>query len=799
MSSNVAASSSSLPSASLVNRVVADDVAYMATVAHVVDSEHASQHEDGTKSNSKLDEWEDITELLVSAAAELDVGEMIHPESFSLYSAMSAIELMQPKMDVGCGPVRNVNDVVLPTTLSDAEVVRIMDELLACQATWLNAHTLPQTVFSCVYTQRLRDVPRMELAAFIRILLATMSVVRSIVTTELVYDEEDFISYDFGFALPSLTESTVNKLVRDAMAEIRSKTEDTPTRNALVARLWFLQALHSALSNLGTLRSRGVNNTELLIEVAANHLKAISETWSMFPDDVIASVFDATFNRHMLSNTPPRTAPILSRAEACTSYLSLIDQLRALVFVKDTIMPPGREGHIPAQSSEVSKPDTSKASTPSHKPRYSFHNLLHGLTCFSAKWNPSVVTRSLLKRMVAPSGSRESPAVLSIEGATITSMLLADMGLTPISASPVLREQASALSPYAEHLVLSLCRNRGRQRRCLLKSLKAWDQAVHITTRTPMIPPPAPSSLSGGLVPLRSSAEQVPDKAAEKAGPHDMFAGVSPMQLIAHEVSVRAMMQHWLLGFECDLYMKSEYAPVFFYLGYVITTSANATAALADLGLEGAELHPGRYALYLLDEGRMWLCRAMFSLLEALEAGDQWRYSWRRRPHAHIDDDGMDDEAKTTAGLLSERLWYDQRFGMMSKLCTGPQFMGHGTFLSLMKLQGDMLAKRDSKVHDKIYLRLSDANDGFKTARQAFERAAQTATAHGWKYTVASDAISMKRVAVSNQILIAQLIKMHAQALTAPSASHVASSNVNFSFKDHRHFPVVTISARPNQ
>lgn len=43
--------------------------------------------------------WEDVTELCRLAASMLGPNEMIHDSDFSLYGAMSALELMDAKMD----------------------------------------------------------------------------------------------------------------------------------------------------------------------------------------------------------------------------------------------------------------------------------------------------------------------------------------------------------------------------------------------------------------------------------------------------------------------------------------------------------------------------------------------------------------------------------------------------------------------------------------------------------------------------------------------------------------------------
>ena len=106
--------------------------------------------------------WSDVTELLGSAAAEMSLGEMVHGESFSLFEAMSALELMDPKMDSGMQSAR-----VVPVlervrsgalcfepwpreSLDAAHVVRVMDRALALEGQWHGGHSLAQTVFTCL-------------------------------------------------------------------------------------------------------------------------------------------------------------------------------------------------------------------------------------------------------------------------------------------------------------------------------------------------------------------------------------------------------------------------------------------------------------------------------------------------------------------------------------------------------------------------------------------------------------------------------------------------------------------------
>ena len=50
--------------------------------------------------------WEDLEPLLRSCASAMRSGELMHQKSFGLFEAMSAVEIMDPKMDAGCGGSR---------------------------------------------------------------------------------------------------------------------------------------------------------------------------------------------------------------------------------------------------------------------------------------------------------------------------------------------------------------------------------------------------------------------------------------------------------------------------------------------------------------------------------------------------------------------------------------------------------------------------------------------------------------------------------------------------------------------
>lgn len=762
-------------------------------------------------------EWEDMTEVFESARREMGVGEMIHAEDFSLFTAMSAIELMDPKMDIGCGPVRDVNEVELPEQLSDVQVLNIMDRLMACELSWMATHTLPQTVFSCVYLQRLGEVPRFELLAFIRLQLATMRTVREVIQMEQIASEEDFILWNYGFHLTPLRKEhdsdDGSKFVDAFIGEVAELTnlpasrspKERALRDAITTRLRFRAVFYTAIQSLASpaLTSARIGQVKQEFVELGELLARWKETSrEQETDDVLLNrIFDPTVNRHLLTNTPPRTAPLLNEKDAFEALGGLLGRLQALCDLPGIV--------LPSDTTLIDKEEP-------ENPRYSLHTALHSLILFSAEHTPCILTRSMMKRMLLPTGSHTlcgarhgGPDISNHTAAkrnatSISNLLCTDMGLTVASGEPGLREQAANLTPYVKDIIWSFCRNRGRQRRSLLRSLQTWDRAVMIYTnkRQQLSEEPglesgmakigADVSESGPGAEMENGDNDEGDEGEGDAGaadvrPKDLFAGKTAMQLVAHEFSARIMVQHWLLGFECNLYQTYEYAVVFFYVGYVLTTSVNATASLANAGLSGASLHPSRYALYLLDEGKMWVSRALYSLLDALSLGDQWDYSWRRVSRSPENPEAM---------FGSEKHWYQQRFGVVSGLLTGPQYVDYQTFLSLMKIQEEGLLQQ-SNSNDLVDARLQDAAKCFLAARKVLERA-RKASKFCDSQPTARDVMGVARVAVANSLAVVQLLKAHANP---PDSDAAASSregyHISFLFGEHRHFPVVSV--KPNR
>lgn len=157
--------------------------------------------------------WTDISPLLAAACRDLEDGELIHGDNFNLFAAMSALEIMDPKMDSGivC-KYYSVDEAIengaapVPISFDKTDDVRctidIMDHLLACEATWHKGHSLSQTVFSCIYLLRFeRTSSHALLHSFCRVIRATCKAVISVVSDARTHEEEDLFTMNYGLPL----------------------------------------------------------------------------------------------------------------------------------------------------------------------------------------------------------------------------------------------------------------------------------------------------------------------------------------------------------------------------------------------------------------------------------------------------------------------------------------------------------------------------------------------------------------------------------------------------------------------
>mgnify|MGYP002649327092 CR=1 FL=1 len=188
---------------------------------------------------------------------ELKLGELVHDELFGLYDAMAAIELMDPKMDAGM--LCNKSKKVLPFEelvargrlkvdgFTPAELIGILDETFSCLVTWLDGHSLAQTVFTNLYLHNPALVADRSLRAFALVTLKLVETIKEFVHQAAVYEDEDFQPKTYNFSLAGgVTVPKVLAAIKAAEEELARRLkkeddgeEDNKEQQALLVRLSF--------------------------------------------------------------------------------------------------------------------------------------------------------------------------------------------------------------------------------------------------------------------------------------------------------------------------------------------------------------------------------------------------------------------------------------------------------------------------------------------------------------------------------------------------------------------------------
>ncbi|KAJ8093388.1 N-alpha-acetyltransferase, non-catalitic subunit [Marasmius tenuissimus] len=105
------------------------------------------------------DDFRDVTQLFVDAAAGMEPGSMIVVDGFQLQDAMSAIEIGEPRLDTGMKLENDQKEPFHPLTpLLPEEVCWIIDRAFAYEIEWHSGNTLSHTVFTLQYVHSLQEI-----------------------------------------------------------------------------------------------------------------------------------------------------------------------------------------------------------------------------------------------------------------------------------------------------------------------------------------------------------------------------------------------------------------------------------------------------------------------------------------------------------------------------------------------------------------------------------------------------------------------------------------------------------------
>ncbi|KAF8328832.1 Mak10 subunit, NatC N-terminal acetyltransferase-domain-containing protein [Cantharellus anzutake] len=105
--------------------------------------------------------YTDVTSLVTSAVDQLSHDELLKMDGFSLVEAMSAIEIMDSRLDSG---LAKSPEAVSPTpfdpfvALTSEELCWLIDRTFAAEMTWHQGRALSQTIYTILYVHYLQDL-----------------------------------------------------------------------------------------------------------------------------------------------------------------------------------------------------------------------------------------------------------------------------------------------------------------------------------------------------------------------------------------------------------------------------------------------------------------------------------------------------------------------------------------------------------------------------------------------------------------------------------------------------------------
>ncbi|KAK3069221.1 N-alpha-acetyltransferase, non-catalitic subunit [Teratosphaeriaceae sp. CCFEE 6253] len=275
----------------------------------------------------------DVTEEFTAAANLLPPGQLVKDEYFTLFEAVGALEIMDPKMDSGYVPPGDTvdSDFDVCQGLAASEVVWIMDELLRLTIVWHDGYPLSQTLFTSLHVDRLlapenkppyplshgrKDIEGMSteerlvhvtLRVFCIALIKSCALVQQMIQSQNFYEEEDFVTHLFGRELlPGIEVDDALNMVDEALSKIVTEDIAEDVQSALHQRLWFVR-------------------TKLYIEVRhsddGGHLENVVD-WHHLAQPQPAAFSDKV-QRHLATSTPPRPMAAISWEEAAKRWTQI--------------------------------------------------------------------------------------------------------------------------------------------------------------------------------------------------------------------------------------------------------------------------------------------------------------------------------------------------------------------------------------------------------------------------------------------------------------------------------------------
>uniref|UniRef100_A0A182N844 Protein MAK10 homolog n=1 Tax=Anopheles dirus TaxID=7168 RepID=A0A182N844_9DIPT len=217
------------------------------------------------------DDWNDITSEFFDCVKDLKLGELVHDSTFGLLEAMSAIEMMDPKMDAGMSCNREATPLTFETAVETGQIkltnllpkesIGIIDAVYSCMVSWLEGHSMAQTVLTCLYLHKPNKIECKTMRSFSITIQKIINLIRNVTLRANVYEEEDFQHSSFEYNLcAEVTEAKAMNMLKAAEEELIKKTKDSEDERekeelqALLARVRFTRLLCQSLVGMYPLK-----------------------------------------------------------------------------------------------------------------------------------------------------------------------------------------------------------------------------------------------------------------------------------------------------------------------------------------------------------------------------------------------------------------------------------------------------------------------------------------------------------------------------------------------------------------
>ncbi|KAI2788019.1 hypothetical protein POX_f08402 [Penicillium oxalicum] len=499
----------------------------------------------------------DITAEFTQAASKLRVGQLVKDESFTLFEAVGALEIMDSKMDSGyIAPGEDQVEALevnydTRRELTPEEVVGLMDQLLCHEMAWHMGHPLSQTLFTSIYIDKLLwPTPKtleeaqfdrapskyplvgLVLRAYCLALVKACDYVHARVASEYYYEEEDFVTQLYNRNLLSGFDSShFYRLLDQAVDWVDAQdTIDLSHKDAMRSRLHLRREfLASVDQDLEVLETRSTESFASCLK----YLKSVSETVSL--GKPVPEAFSLKLQRKLASTVPPRPIVNIKQEDA-------LEQMRRLC--QDAI--------DMQQMLDYRGPSNFKTAV---------------WTLVSRKPQPSVYIRSLLQALIV--GDSSILGTVSVrkylyddlaELVLPASMLLrANLDEVELPSDPRFRI-AQIMDNFVKRFgqpfidtVRSACLNRCRVRRTICHTVVDWDN-------------------------LQMEAEeldlQLQDLSAEPAlqvqGGDSTFS--YPLSSWAYHQKLLQLRLILHMGFELSIYAPEELPGIYWYLSHLCST-----------------------------------------------------------------------------------------------------------------------------------------------------------------------------------------------------------------------------------